>query len=93
MRRRTWPDGTPIQVFVFPDNHPLHHSFCKKVLGIFPHQLRRIWDRSVFSGTGQAPVEVDSMEEMHDQVAKTEGAIGYLDRQTLDDSVKLIEVR
>ncbi|WP_026596524.1 type 2 periplasmic-binding domain-containing protein [Methylohalobius crimeensis] len=92
MRRRTWPDDTPIKVFVLPDNHPLHRAFCKKVLRIYPHQLRRIWDRNVFSGTGQAPIEVDSVEEMRKQIASMDGAIGYLGGEGLDTSVKAVTV-
>nr|BAL53726.1 hypothetical conserved protein [uncultured Gammaproteobacteria bacterium] len=93
MRRRTWPDGTPIQVFVLPDDHPLHRAFCKQVLNVYPHQLRRIWDRGVFSGTGQAPIEVSSVEEMQKRIAAVPGAIGYTDRIQQDASVKAITVR
>lgn len=92
MRRKDWPDGTSIQVYVFPDNHPLHNAFCKKVLGIFPHQLRRIWDRHVFSGTGQAPHVVLTAEEMREQVANTPGAIGYLREDDINDTVKPVPV-
>jgi hypothetical protein len=64
MRLRRWPDGTPVRVFVLPDQNPTHRQFAKKVLGAFPYQLRRAWDRAVFSGTGQAPVEVPDEAEM-----------------------------
>lgn len=78
MRRRTWKDGTAIHVFVLPDTHLTHKSFCKNKLGIFPHRLRKIWDRLVFTGTGQAPTEVQSFKEMRSKVMQTPGAIGYL---------------
>jgi ABC-type phosphate transport system substrate-binding protein len=91
MRRRNWPNGTPIQVFVLPDDHPLHQAFCKQILNVYPHQLRRIWDRGVFSGTGQAPIEVKSVEEMQDRVAAVEGAIGYVEGTPLA-SVKTVTV-
>lgn len=93
MRRRTWPTGVPIQVFVLPDDHPLHQAFCKKLLGVYPHQLRRIWDRGVFSGTGQAPIEVDTLEEMQKRIATTEGAIGYTDKGQPDALVKTVPIR
>lgn len=78
MRRRSWKDGSAIHVFVLPDTHPTHKAFCKNKLGIFPHRLRKIWDRLVFTGTGQAPTEVQSLEEMRSKVMQTPGAIGYL---------------
>ena len=40
MRLRTWEDGTPIRVYVLPDNHAVHVMFCKQILGVFPHQYR-----------------------------------------------------
>ncbi len=93
LRLQHWPDKRPVKVFVLPDNHPLHSEFSKTVLGLFPYQLRRVWDRQVFSGTGQVPVTVDTEEEMLRLVASTPGGIGYLDRLPSDDRVQVIEVR
>ena len=56
MRLNQWPDGQGVKVFVLPDNHPLHERFVKSVLGLYPYQLRRAWDRQLFPGTEQAPV-------------------------------------
>lgn len=78
MRVRNWPDGTPVKVFVLADNTPLHDEFCKTVLQTYPYQLRQNWDRLLFSGTGQPPVEVASEDELFKRVAETPGAIGYL---------------
>ena len=78
MRLRAWAGGKPIRVFVFNDHHPLHIEFSKKILGVFPHQLRWSWDRLVFSGTGQAPTYVDNEAQMLAYVENTPGAIGYI---------------
>ncbi|MCP5419667.1 MAG: hypothetical protein H6970_04745 [Gammaproteobacteria bacterium] len=93
MRLRSWPSGKPIQVFVLNETNPVHIQFCKQVLNIFPHQLRSSWDRQVYSGTGQAPREVESMEEMLAQVAATPGAIGYSERSRIDDSVRVLPIQ
>ena len=90
MRLRRWSDGTPVRVFVLPDRHPLHKDFAKKILGVFPHQLRRAWDRLVFSGTGQAPREVSDETEMLDRVSKTPGAVGYVSDNTRDERVRVV---
>lgn len=92
MRMQTWPDGTKIRVFVLPDNASLHQRFSKGTLNIFPYQLRAAWDRLVFSGIGQAPISVVSAEEMRARVASTPGAIGYLWRTNIDDSVVVLQV-
>lgn len=94
MRSQQWSNGSPIKVFVLSDRHPLHDLFCKSLLDVFPHQLRTAWDRQVFSGTGQAPITVDSEEDMLTRVATTPGAIGYLRPNHADTSkVKVIEVK
>jgi DNA polymerase III psi subunit len=81
MRLSSWPDGSPIHVFVLPDNHPLHVRFAKEILGVYPFQLRSAWDRLVFSGTGVSPTTVESEEEMRARIESTPGSIGYTDKK------------
>ncbi len=52
-----------------------------------------VWDRQLFSGTGQAPITLDTEEEMVRRVAKTPGAMGYVDSVPADAPVRLLEVR
>ena len=92
MRVRAWSDGQPIRVFVLGDNAPEQIEFSKKLLDIFPYQLRRYWDRLVFSGTGQAPIELASPGEMYNRVASTPGAIGYLPTEHIGNQVRIIKV-
>lgn len=93
MRLQTWPDGTAIRVFVMPDDTPLHATFSKEKLNVFPYQLRLAWDRLVFSGTGQAPDTVSSPEEMLARVASTPGAIGYLTKSKVDSRVNVLQIK
>jgi hypothetical protein len=76
-RLGNWVDGQQVKVFVLADDDPLHQAFAKKILGLFPYQLRRTWDRQLFSGTGQAPIQVANEAEMIRRVATTPGALGY----------------
>ena len=92
MRQRTWPDGQAVRVFVLSNSHPVHARFAKEQLAVYPHQLQLAWDRMVFSGTGQAPDRVSDQTEMHERVATTPGAIGYLEREYLDDRVQVISM-
>ena len=93
-----------------PGQSAVHVMFCKQILGVFPHQYRTAWDRLVYSGTGQAPLEVESEEEMRrkggryrcgagggrgrseeemrEKLARNAGAIGYLSRKMIDESVR-----
>jgi ABC-type phosphate transport system substrate-binding protein len=92
MRLRRWPDGTPVRVFVLPDDNPVHRDFSKKILHVLPHQLRRAWDRLVFAGTGQAPTQVETQEEMLNRVAETPGAVGYVGDGKADARVRKLVV-
>ena len=92
MRLTTWPDGSAIRVFVLPDDSHVHATFCKQVLQIFPHQLRNAWDRLVYSGTGQAPEVLSSELEIRSHIVSTPGAIGYLTKENIDDTVAILPV-
>ena len=87
MQLPQWPDGSAVRVFVLPDDHPRHRAFSKDLLTLYPRQLRRVWDRQLYSGTGQAPEIVADEEAMRKAVAGTPGAIGYLSREMIDDTV------
>jgi hypothetical protein len=84
MRLRQWPDGTPVHVFVLPDQDEATALFCREQLGTYPYVMRSTWDRMVFTGTGLAPTVVGSEREMRERVHSTPGAIGYV--RSLDTS-------
>lgn len=92
MRQVRWPDGSPVRVFVLPDDHPTHGALCKERLNLFPYQLRQSLDRQVYSGMAQAPSEVNSEEELLSRVAATPGAIGYVRKVKPNDPVKIIAI-
>ena len=90
--RLSQPDGTPITVFVLRDEQELHRQFLLKTLKMLPHQLRRQWDRFIYSGLGQGPTVVESQEEMLQKVKATPGGIGYLERGVPDGSVHTLSI-
>jgi hypothetical protein len=93
MRQAVWPDGTPVRVFVMPEHYSVHAAFCRDILNIYPYQLHQSWNRLVYSGTGQAPIEVASEQEMVEKVSKTPGAIGYVNKVISNDPVHAISLR
>ncbi|MCX7192614.1 MAG: hypothetical protein NTY60_03175 [Proteobacteria bacterium] len=93
MRQLSWSSGLVVRVFVLPQQNSLHDVFCREVLNIYPYQLQQSWNRLVYSGTGQAPVEVASEQEMLARVAATPGAIGYVNKVKSNDTVHTISVR
>jgi len=91
MRLTQWKNGETIKVFVLTDDHPVHKSFTKNNLNMFPHQLRSIWNRLVYSGTGTAPTQVSSLEEMQEAISNTPNAIGYLDSPSENSKVHSLD--
>lgn len=92
LRLPRWPDGTLVRVFVLPDQHVLHSRLSKEKLDLYPYQLRQTWERLLYSGMAQAPVEVVSEEEMLSRVATTPGAIGYVSKVRKNDPVNILDV-
>lgn len=90
MQKRFWPNKRQIKVYTLSDNNPIHKDFVKNDLNMFPHQIRRIWDRRTYSGTGAAPVELDSEQEMIEKIANTPDSIGYLSSKHDNEKIRSI---
>ena len=93
MQKRFWSNNRQIKVYTLSDGNPLHKDFVKNKLGMFPHQIRRIWDRITYSGTGTEPIELDSEQDMIDKIANTPNSIGYLTKKPDNDNVRSIDYR
>lgn len=93
MRVRAWPDGSAITVFVLPGDTKLHSNFVKQQLRLLPHQLKRNWDRMVYTGIGQAPIEVANEQEMLARLKATPGSIGYTSMEVSSEQLLILQVR
>ena len=91
MQKRFWPGQRQIKVFILPDRNKTHKEFVKNNLNMFPHQLRRVWDRITYSGTGIAPVELSTEQEMIEKIATTPDSIGYLTGKSANENIRVIE--
>ncbi|VAW84360.1 hypothetical protein MNBD_GAMMA16-1925 [hydrothermal vent metagenome] len=93
LKVKYWEDQTPIIVYTSSPVEEEYGTFCKQILGVFPHQLRRAWDRLVYSGRARPPTTVASFKEMLEAVSTTPGAIGYLPRHEFNTTIQKIEIR
>ncbi|WP_374088661.1 hypothetical protein [Methylomicrobium lacus] len=91
MRQRLWPNGEPIKVFTLADDDPIHKDFVKNTLHMYPHQFRRVWDRMTYTGTGIAPIELDSEREMIEKIMNTPNAIGYVNKKPPHAKIRLFD--
>lgn len=88
-----WPNGLPVALVVMDDSNDLHVQFSKQILNIYPYQLRRIWDRLMYSGMRPPPIVVSTDEEMLRVVSAIPGAIGYIpSARSLPDSIAQLAV-
>lgn len=92
MRQTTWSNDQAITVYVLSNQHQTHQIFSTKVLGMFPYQLDRIWNKLVYSGLGEEPIKVQSEQEMLERVSQKPGAIGYVMQPVNDNNVIVIKV-
>ncbi|WEJ62292.1 type 2 periplasmic-binding domain-containing protein [Thiomicrorhabdus lithotrophica] len=92
MQLKSWENGEPIRVFVFPSRSKLHRSFIISKLKMQPHQLDRLWNRLIFTGIGRAPTVVKSEAEMLKKIQTTPGAIGYIGEKAKVKGVKVVHM-
>jgi ABC-type phosphate transport system substrate-binding protein len=92
MQKQHWSGQRQIKVFTLPETSSVHQDFVKHSLHMFGHQVRRIWDRMIYSGTGVPPVELSSEEEMIEKIANTPDAIGYLSSKPKNENIHVVSV-
>ncbi len=72
------------------ESSPLREEFYSKVTGKSAAQARSLWSKLAFTGKGTPPKEVGSSADVKKTVAGTPGAIGYIEKTAVDDSVKVV---
>lgn len=90
-KKTSWDDGSRVVVVVLKDG-PTHEHLLQRLNKSSPQFLTG-WKKLVFTGKGTMPEMVDSLDAMVAMVAKTPGAIGYVDREKIKDGVKAISLK
>jgi ABC-type phosphate transport system substrate-binding protein len=67
-------------------------EFYQKFAGKSRAQIKAFWSKMIFTGRGQPPREASNDIEMKKLIVNQPGAIGYIDRKLVDDSVKIVRV-
>lgn len=91
MQVRKWPNGQAIQVFTLPSSSNLHREFVIERLKIQSHQLDRIWNRMLFTGTGKPPTVVETEDDMLKMIQSNPGAVGYASSDYPTDGADRVE--
>lgn len=89
---KNYTNGMVIVVATLKDG-PTHEAFLKSFLSKTPPQFTRAWRDLVFGGGAQRlPQAFEDEAALVAYVAKTKGAIGYIDEGTPHDGVKVLNV-
>lgn len=84
------PSGASAMPVDQPESSPLREEFYTKVTGKSAAQAKSHWAKMSFTGKGTPPKEVGNSVDVKKTVAGTPGGIGYIEKSSLDDSVKAV---
>lgn len=70
----------------------IRQNFDKELLGRSSSQVSAYWSKLVFTGKGIPPKEVANDAEVVALVAQNPSVIGYIDKASATDAVKVIEL-
>lgn len=89
-KKDTWPDGTPAKPFNLPDSNAVRQGFDAAVLGLDPDRVARYWIDRKIRGGERPPQTAPSSGVLVKVIAKTPGAVGYVEVSAVDASVKVV---
>ncbi|RFP16233.1 MULTISPECIES: phosphate ABC transporter substrate-binding protein [unclassified Duganella] len=87
-----FPGGDEAMALDLPLGSPLRDEFYSKVAAKSPALMKAYWTKMVFTGRGQPPRELANSIAVRKMVAENPSLIGYIDRASLDASVKAVLV-
>ena len=65
-------------------------EFYGKVIGKTAAQIKAYWSRIIFTGRGEPPPTVSNSVDMKKRISLNPSAIGYLESDMVDDSVRVV---
>lgn len=91
--KQNWDDGKKLIAVNLPANHPLRQKFQSKVLGMSSEELQKFWsDEQIKGNIVKPPINQSSPKAVKLFVSKIPGAIGYVPKSMVDNTVKIIKI-
>lgn len=84
-----FPDGSQAMALDLPKG-TARDTFYQRIAGRNNNQMKAYWSKIVFSGSGQPPKEATSAQDVVNQVAKSANLIGYVEKTSINNSVKIV---
>jgi ABC-type phosphate transport system substrate-binding protein len=88
---KEWDNGEPIVLVDLKPKSDVKTAFYD-FLGKSASRMKSIWMKNLLTGEGQPPESLDSQTEILEKVATTPGAIGYVDRNLVNEQVVTLKV-
>jgi ABC-type phosphate transport system substrate-binding protein len=85
-----FPDGTKAVPIDQAEGLAVRDEFYDKVAGKSAAQIKAYWSKIIFTGRGQPPPNVSNAIEMKKRLVENPAAIGYIDRDLVDESVRMV---
>jgi ABC-type phosphate transport system substrate-binding protein len=85
-----FPNGTPAVPIDQVEGSPVRDEFYATFAGKSPPQVKSLWAKIIFTGRGQPPKAVANSIEVRKLLAANPQAIGYIERGSVDSSVKVL---
>jgi ABC-type phosphate transport system substrate-binding protein len=87
-----WDDNITVKPVDQSGDSEVRKNFSKEILGKKVESVIHYWHRKIFAGKGVPPPEKKSDKEVIEYVMENPGAIGYIDKNTETEGVKVIEI-
>ncbi len=89
-RASRFPDGQQVVPIDQAEGSAARDEFYAKFAGKSAAQIKAHWAKIIFTGRGQPPTEVSNSREVKKRLAENPNAIGYIDENLVDGSVRVL---
>ena len=89
-RASRFPDGSPAVPIDQVEGSPARDEFYLTFADRTAAQIKAHWSKIIFTGRGQPPRQATNDVEVRKLVAESPNAIGYLERNLVDGSVRVL---
>jgi hypothetical protein len=90
-RVNRFPSGLPAMPIDQAEGSAAREEFYAKMAGKSAAQMKAYWSKIIFTGRGQPPKEVLNGVEVKKRILENPAAIGYIDANLVDDSVRVVQ--
>lgn len=87
-----FPDGAQAVPVDQAEGSAARNAFYFRFTGKSPSQIKAYWSKMIFTGRGQPPYERSNGVEVKKHLSETPHAIGYIEQNQVDDSVRVLQV-